>query len=287
MDTMQQSTVFHPSIGLSMQQQQQQQQQQQSYSSSGYQSPCNITHSSVETSSTSSSSSCDDYVNSQLCTSLAADSVITTKTDTGDTVGATSDAVISSQQYGQVSVSSGPCHQVATSASSKSRRSKPRSGRGNTSALQSATSGNVYLQQSRLVAAATAASTDDLLTQRVLANVRERQRTQSLNDAFSQLRKIIPTLPSDKLSKIQTLKLATRYIDFLYQVLRSEEQDESCGGKLIDSRLQVAGSACSYVARERLSYAFSVWRMEGAWSQCGAAGVPQAIQTTAVGQRTN
>ena len=61
---------------------------------------------------------------------------------------------------------------------------------------------------------------EELQNQRVLANVRERQRTQSLNDAFSQLRKIIPTLPSDKLSKIQTLKLATRYIDFLYQVLR-------------------------------------------------------------------
>jgi twist-like protein len=54
--------------------------------------------------------------------------------------------------------------------------------------------------------------------QRVLANVRERQRTQSLNEAFSSLRKIIPTLPSDKLSKIQTLKLASRYIDFLCQV---------------------------------------------------------------------
>jgi hypothetical protein len=54
--------------------------------------------------------------------------------------------------------------------------------------------------------------------QRVLANVRERQRTQSLNDAFASLRNIIPTLPSDKLSKIQTLKLASRYIDFLYQV---------------------------------------------------------------------
>ena len=25
-------------------------------------------------------------------------------------------------------------------------------------------------------------------------------------------------------------------------------------------------TSCSYVAHERLSYAFSVWRMEGAWS---------------------
>jgi len=47
---------------------------------------------------------------------------------------------------------------------------------------------------------------------RSMANVRERQRTQSLNEAFASLRKIIPTLPSDKLSKIQTLKLASRYV---------------------------------------------------------------------------
>ncbi|XP_052475181.1 twist-related protein-like isoform X1 [Carassius gibelio] len=96
-------------------------------------------------------------------------------------------------------------------------------------------------------------SFEELQTQRVMANVRERQRTQSLNDAFAALRKIIPTLPSDKLSKIQTLKLAARYIDFLCQVLQSDE---------LDSKM----ASCSYVAHERLSYAFSVWRMEGAWS---------------------
>ncbi|XP_041868469.1 twist-related protein 1a [Melanotaenia boesemani] len=98
-----------------------------------------------------------------------------------------------------------------------------------------------------------ARSFDDLQTQRVMANIRERQRTQSLNEAFTSLRKIIPTLPSDKLSKIQTLKLAARYIDFLCQVLQSDE---------LDAR----GTSCSYVAHERLSYAFSVWRMGGAWS---------------------
>lgn len=51
---------------------------------------------------------------------------------------------------------------------------------------------------------------DDAITQRFLANIRERQRTQSLNRAFADLRHIIPTLPSDKLSKIQTLRLATQ-----------------------------------------------------------------------------
>lgn len=97
-------------------------------------------------------------------------------------------------------------------------------------------------------------SYEEIQQARVLANVRERQRTQSLNEAFASLRKIIPTLPSDKLSKIQTLKLAIRYIDFLYQILDSESTS--------DSRLT---SSCTYVAHERLSYAFNVWRMEGAW----------------------
>ncbi|XP_051497389.1 twist-related protein 2-like isoform X2 [Apus apus] len=89
--------------------------------------------------------------------------------------------------------------------------------------------------------------------QRAIANGRERQRTQSLNDAFAELRKIIPTLPSDKLSKIQTLKLAARYIDFLYRVLQSDQLEHRAPG-------------CGSLAHERLSYAFSVWRMEGAWA---------------------
>ena len=61
---------------------------------------------------------------------------------------------------------------------------------------------------------------DDLQQQRAMANVRERQRTQSLNEAFAILRQIIPTLPSDKLSKIQTLKLATDYIGFLNDLVK-------------------------------------------------------------------
>ncbi|VDL62561.1 unnamed protein product [Hymenolepis diminuta] len=65
---------------------------------------------------------------------------------------------------------------------------------------------------------------DDAITQRFLANIRERQRTQSLNRAFADLRHIIPTLPSDKLSKIQTLRLATQYINFLSNLL-NETQD--------------------------------------------------------------
>lgn len=98
---------------------------------------------------------------------------------------------------------------------------------------------------------------EDPHSQRTIANIRERQRTQSLNEAFASLRKIIPTLPSDKFSKIQTLKLASRYIDFLYQVLQNDNMDTKLTG-------------CNYLAHERLSYAFSVWRMEGTWSTMSA-----------------
>lgn len=55
-------------------------------------------------------------------------------------------------------------------------------------------------------------------SQRSIANVRERQRTQNLNIAFSSLKKLIPTLSTDKLSKIQTLKIAKNYIEFLNKV---------------------------------------------------------------------
>ena len=87
---------------------------------------------------------------------------------------------------------------------------------------------------------------------RRIANVRERQRTQALSEAFDALRKIIPTLPSDKLSKIETLYLASQYIDFLYQVLRNDDR----------SRPNFA-TRCFYVAYGRLSRAFSLWRI--AW----------------------
>ncbi|KAJ8948923.1 hypothetical protein NQ314_008325 [Rhamnusium bicolor] len=102
-------------------------------------------------------------------------------------------------------------------------------------------------------------SFEDIQTQRIMANVRERQRTQSLNEAFASLRKSIPTLPSDKLSKIQTLKLAARYIDFLYHVL-STSTPENPGES------DVLGNVCSYTAHEKLSRAFSMWRMEGDWN---------------------
>ncbi|XP_049769365.1 uncharacterized protein LOC126108165 [Schistocerca cancellata] len=106
-----------------------------------------------------------------------------------------------------------------------------------------------------------AQSLQELQQQRVMANVRERQRTQSLNEAFAALRKIIPTLPSDKLSKIQTLKLAARYIDFLYQVLQQAEHDSAGGGG--GGAARSLRAACRFCVRRRPIA--TVWGVCGVW----------------------
>ena len=59
-----------------------------------------------------------------------------------------------------------------------------------------------------------------IVKQRNAANARERDRTQSVNSAFTALRTLIPTEPIDrKLSKIETLRLASSYISHLANVL--------------------------------------------------------------------
>nr|XP_016928065.1 protein twist [Drosophila suzukii] len=127
--------------------------------------------------------------------------------------------------------------------------------------------------------------TDEFSNQRVMANVRERQRTQSLNDAFKSLQQIIPTLPSDKLSKIQTLKLATRYIDFLCRMLSSSDisllkaleaqgspsaygsasslLSAAANGAEADLKCLRKANGAPIIPPEKLSYLFGVWRMEG------------------------
>lgn len=63
--------------------------------------------------------------------------------------------------------------------------------------------------------------------QRNAANARERDRTNSVNTAFTALRTLIPTEPADrKLSKIETLRLASSYISHLGNVLLVGEE---CG----------------------------------------------------------
>ena len=51
---------------------------------------------------------------------------------------------------------------------------------------------------------------------------RERMRVEAFNSAFGTLRELLPTLPPDKkLSKIEILRLAICYINYLDNVLQS------------------------------------------------------------------
>ena len=64
-------------------------------------------------------------------------------------------------------------------------------------------------------------------TQRRAANVRERRRMVYLNDAFDNLRKILPAFSYEKnLSRIETLKLAIKYIAFMKDVTTTNEQND-------------------------------------------------------------
>lgn len=55
------------------------------------------------------------------------------------------------------------------------------------------------------------------------ANRRERVRTENVNAGFDNLRRLIPTDPEDrKLSKIEILRLATSYINHLYNLTKAK-----------------------------------------------------------------
>lgn len=76
-----------------------------------------------------------------------------------------------------------------------------------------------------------ARSEAELQQLRQAANVRERRRMQSINDAFEGLRSHIPTLPYEKrLSKVDTLRLAIGYINFLSELVQSDLPLRSAGG---------------------------------------------------------
>ena len=106
---------------------------------------------------------------------------------------------------------------------------------------------------------------EELMAQRNQANIRERQRTQSLNEAFNNLRTSIPTMPSDKMSKIQTLKLASDYIDFLYTVLRTNEQNPRIEIST-DHSNEIARASARARDRDTLGMAFNMWRMQDVWN---------------------
>lgn len=63
--------------------------------------------------------------------------------------------------------------------------------------------------------------------QRNAANARERARMRVLSSAFYKLKTIIPWVPRDtKLSKLDTLRLATNYINYLAQTLDGQPGEE-------------------------------------------------------------
>ncbi|CAG9854306.1 unnamed protein product [Phyllotreta striolata] len=76
--------------------------------------------------------------------------------------------------------------------------------------------------------------------QRNQANARERDRTHSVNIAFSTLRTLIPTEPKDrKLSKIETLRLASSYISHLGTQLIAGPIEQPCLSFVKEGRHQV------------------------------------------------
>ncbi|XP_050520025.1 uncharacterized protein LOC126893658 [Daktulosphaira vitifoliae] len=93
---------------------------------------------------------------------------------------------------------------------------------------QSVSNKQSFRKECSIPAVVSASSTPGvrIVKRRNTANKKERRRTQSINNAFSDLRDCIPNVPSDtKLSKIKTLRLATSYISYLMTVLDSDDPD--------------------------------------------------------------
>ncbi|XP_058876654.1 neurogenic differentiation factor 4-like [Acipenser ruthenus] len=76
----------------------------------------------------------------------------------------------------------------------------------------------------------TRARVERFKARRVKANARERSRMHGLNDALESLRRVMPCYSkTQKLSKIETLRLAHNYIWALSEVLESGQSSESRG----------------------------------------------------------
>ncbi|KAK0417231.1 hypothetical protein QR680_012895 [Steinernema hermaphroditum] len=116
-------------------------------------------------------------------------------------------------------------------------------------------------------------SEEEALVQRVCANKRERQRTKELNDAFALLRRIIPSMPSDKMSKIHTLRIATEYIRFLDYVNTDGCKIFGCDVPVYDDN----GSGFN------LQTSFNIWRGGIAHSQQAQSQNPPSMQPSSAG----
>ncbi|XP_072749026.1 LOW QUALITY PROTEIN: basic helix-loop-helix transcription factor scleraxis [Anoplolepis gracilipes] len=108
--------------------------------------------------------------------------------------------------------------------------------------------------------------------QRYQANARERDRTHrhtierirsslcSVNTAFSILRTLIPTEPADrKLSKIETLRLASSYISHLDAILIAGAIDQPCSRLLENSGIcSTRPQVCTFCLAMHKKYNFNI-----------------------------
>jgi len=73
------------------------------------------------------------------------------------------------------------------------------------------------------------------------ANARERARMRVLSKAFSRLKTTLPWVPADtKLSKLDTLRLATTYIAHLSSLLAASEQSDAADSAVTTAVTPVA-----------------------------------------------
>ncbi|CAH1396702.1 unnamed protein product [Nezara viridula] len=92
--------------------------------------------------------------------------------------------------------------------------------------------------------------------ERQAANLRERRRMESINQAFEGLRAHIPTLPYEKrLSKVDTLKLAIGYIRFLSELVRADRGRTEPKVKVKEQEKIIIRGDCPYAAHS-LSWSY-------------------------------
>lgn len=95
--------------------------------------------------------------------------------------------------------------------------------------------------------------------QRQAANMRERRRMQNINDAFEGLRAHIPTLPYEKrLSKVDTLKLAIGYINFLNELVRADKGNDPLTGNNGLSRCANRDDSKKIIVRGEANFNLSI-----------------------------
>lgn len=113
--------------------------------------------------------------------------------------------------------------------------------------------------------------------QRNAANDRERMRMRVLSKAFSRLKTMLPWVPPDtKLSKLDTLRLATCYIAHLQKIL--DDDSAASEASLSVTPVNIDSSTAEYANPLKLTWPFAFsGRMPGSPEQ---PAVPQESSNT-------